>query len=194
MMHGMQPSRIVPWKKVGAPQVLAAGYGKSFTKQDFIDHTGASTDFYFFDQPSWSVVLAITKEGNVLNVSQFKQGAEDILLELPGGQANFSGEDPAEVLKRELLEETGYAAEKVTALGWGYMNSRNSHTKFFCFLATGCEKINTQHLDDTEQIEVSERPLAEWLRMMAAGEVTSLDACLTTVRALPHLGYVIAPK
>ena len=89
---------IIPWKKVGAPSVLASGYGKSFTKQDFIDHTGKSTDFYFFDQPSWSVVLAVTKAGTVLTVRQFKQGAESVLEELPGGQSNFKGEDPAEVL------------------------------------------------------------------------------------------------
>lgn len=185
---------IIPWKKVGSPAVLASGYGKSFTKQDFTDHTGQPTDFYFFDQPSWSVVLAVTKAGTVLTVRQFKQGAESVLEELPGGQANFAGEDPAEVLKRELLEETGYKAETVTALGWGFMNSRNSHTKFFCFLAEGCEKIADQHLDGTEQIAVSERPLAEWLRMLAGGEVTSLDACLTTVRALARLGYGVAPK
>ena len=192
-MQGMdQP--IVPWKKVGEPSVLASGYGKSFTKQDFIDHTGKPTDFYFFDQPSWAVVLAVTKGGAVLNVRQFKQGAEDVLLELPGGQANFAGEDPAAVMRRELLEETGYQSEKITPLGWGFMNSRNSHTKFFCFLAEGCEKVADVHLDTTEQIEVSERPLTEWLRMVAEGEVTSLDACLTTVRALSHLGFGITAK
>ena len=191
MMHGMSDSPIVPWKKIGAPHVLASGYGKNFTKQDFIDHAGKTTDFYFFDQPSWSVVLAITKNGNVLTVRQFKQGAESVLEELPGGQANFAGEDSAEVIRCELAEETGYVPEKVTALGWGFMNSRNSHTKFFCFLATGCEKKTEAHLDDTEQIEVSERPLAEWLRMVASGEVTSLDGVLTTVRALSCLGYGI---
>lgn len=185
---------IIPWKKVGEPVVLASGYGKSFTKQDFIDHAGKPTDFYFFDQPSWSVVLAVTKAGTVLTVRQFKQGAESVLEELPGGQANFADEDPAEVLKRELLEETGYKAEKVTALGWGFMNSRNSHTKFFCFLAEGCERAVDQHLDSTEQIYVSERPLTEWLRMVVVGEVTSLDACLTTVRALPYLGFRITAK
>ena len=82
----------------------------------------------------------------------------------------------------------------MTSLGWGFMNSRNSHTKFFCFLAEGCEKVAGQHLDHTEQICVSERPLSEWLQMVAAGEVTSLDACLTTVRALSHLGFRIATE
>jgi len=185
---------IIPWKRVGEPHILASGYGKSFMRQDFIDHVGNPTDFYFFDQPSWSVVLAITKSGTMLTVRQFKQGAEAILEELPGGQANFAGEDPAEVIQRELFEETGYRAEKVTALGSGYMNSRNSHTQFFCFLAEGCEKTADQNLDFTEQIIIAERPLTEWLSMMAEGAVTSLDACLTTVRALSHLGFTITQK
>ena len=187
----MRTMVIIPWKKVGDPVILAKGYGKSFSKQDFIDHVGKTTDFYFFDQPSWSVVLAITSDNMVLTVRQFKQGAEDILEELPGGQVNFENEDLTEVIRRELLEETGYDSKKITPLGWGFMNSRNSHTKFFCFLAEECAKIAEPHLDGTEQIEVSTRPLADWLRMVAEGEVTSLDACLTTVRALSHLGLRI---
>ncbi len=187
----IQHMDIIPWKKVGEPSVLASGYGKSFTKQDFIDHTGKATDFYFFDQPSWAVVLAVTKGGNVLNVRQFKQGADDILLELPGGQANFAGEDPAAVMRRELLEETGYQSEKITPLGWGFMNSRNSHTKFFCFLAEGCEKVADPHLDKNEQLDVFERPLTEWIRMVEVGEIISWDSCITTMRSLSHLGFRI---
>lgn len=194
MIHGMQSSSIIPWKKVGVPTVLAKGYGKSFTKQDFIDHAGKPTDFYFFDQPSWAVVLAITKGGAVLNVRQFKQGAEDILLELPGGQANFADEDPSVVMRRELFEETGYRPKTVTPLGWGWMNSRNSHTKFFCFLAEGCEKIAVPNLDAIEQIEVSECSLAEWLRMVTDTEIISWDSCFTTMRALSYLGFHVVAQ
>jgi hypothetical protein len=71
------------------------------------------------------------------------------------------------------------------------MNSRNSHTKFFCFLADGCEKKVDQVLDGTEEIVLAERPLADWISMVASGEVMSLDACLTTVRALNYLGLSI---
>ena len=185
---------LVPWKKTGDPQVLAKGYGKSFTKQDFLDHAGKPTDFYFFDQPSWSVILALTEDGNVLTVRQFKQGAEEIIEELPGGQANFAGEDPAAVIRRELLEETGYSSDDVAFLGWDWMNSRNSHTKFFGFLAKGCRKTASPHLDPSEQMEIAERPLAEWMKMAFGDRTVGWGSSLLTLWALPSLNFTIREK
>lgn len=185
---------IVPWKKIGQPEVLASGYGKSFARQIFEDHNGKATDFYFFEQPAWSIVLALTKQNTVLTITQFKQGAEAVLEELVGGQADFTHEDPEEVIRRELREETGFTPEEVISLGWGWMNSRNSHTKFYCFLATGCVKTGDNHLDESEQLELKERPLEDWLRLVFDGKIVGWDSCFTTMRALPFLNREVREK
>lgn len=178
---------LIPWKKIGEPEILAQGFGKSFSKQQFIDHNGEKTDFFFYDQPEWSIALPITKEGNVITVLQYKQGADAIMEELPGGTANFNKELPEIVIKREILEETGYQPEKIIFIGSGFTNSRNSHTRYFQFLALGCTKISSPNLDSSEQIEVKETPLKEWLEKATKDESIQWDSCVATVRALPHL-------
>lgn len=182
---------ILPWVKIGEPVTLAEGYGKRLDKQRFRDHNGNETDFFFIEQPSWSAVLPITEEGNVLLVRQYKQGSGRIMDETPGGNADFKAESPEAVIKRELMEETGYEPQKIISLGSGFINSRNSTTKFYSFLATGCKKIGAPKLDKSEQIELLEIPLNEWMDFMLKGESDQWDACLTFLRALPHLSLKI---
>lgn len=178
---------ITPWEKVGESKTLAEGFGKKLVQQQFSDHKKRPVDFYFAEAPSWSVVLPITTEGNVLLVRQFKQGSESIEEELPGGTADFVGETPETIMRRELREETGFESETVVALGSGWANSRNAHTQFFCFLATGCKRMGDLSLDVEEQVEIIEIPLEEWIARAMKGELVGWDGCITTLRALPYL-------
>lgn len=179
---------IFPWEKIGEPEIIAKGFGKSFSKQQFRNHQGKIENFFFFDQPSWSVVLPITEKGNVLVIRQFKQGAEMVMEELPGGVADFKKEPPELVMRRELLEETGYEPGKIISLGTEWMNSRSSRTICYCFLATGCKRVSHPKLDHQEEIEVIERPLKEWINLVFSRETGGWDACTLAAKALPHLG------
>jgi len=176
------------WKKVGEAKILSQGFGKTFSKQQFLDHRGSETDFYFFDQPDWSVVLPLTKDGRVLLVRQYKQGAEEILEELPGGTADFKNELPEEVIRRELNEELGCAPGKIISLGNVRMNSRNSHTTAHCFLALYCTQVEASHPDPEEEIEMHALPLDAWLdRVFTEPTRVEWDSVVVTLRALPHL-------
>ncbi|MGV2802631.1 NUDIX domain-containing protein [Clostridium perfringens] len=61
-------------------------------------------------------VLAFNEKGNILMVEQFRKPFNRIFLELPAGKV-----DKEEILEkaalRELKEETGYSANKITYLG-----------------------------------------------------------------------------
>ncbi|MBI2436369.1 MAG: NUDIX hydrolase [Candidatus Magasanikbacteria bacterium] len=180
---------------MGKPTKLAGKFGKSLTSQMFLNpKTGEEEEFVLFEQRPWSVVLAITEDGQVLMVREYKQGRDGIEWELPAGTANFADEAPETVMRRELREETGYEAGKVTYLGHGWMSSRNSPTQFHCFLATGCELVGEQQLDSGEDIERGLVKVDEWLRMVVAGEINEPSAVMTTMRALAHLGVCITTK
>ena len=184
---------IIRWRRIGKPEVIAEGFGKRFVRQRFIDHHSEPTDFFFLDQEPWSVVLPITSDGNVILVRHYKQGADIVIEELPGGTADFRGERPEAIMRREFREETGYEPGEVIALGSGWINSRNSTTPFYCFLARECRKVGPAHLDRSEQEEVIEMPLGEWVGLMLKGEWVQWDAYVTMIRALPHLGIDLAP-
>lgn len=179
---------IVPWKKIGDQEVLAEGFGKTFTRQRFRDHNDTETEFFFFDQPSWSVILPVTTEGEVIIVRQFKQGVEAILEELPGGTAHGK-ERAIDVIQRELKEETGYEAGTIISLGDTPMNSRNSRTRAHYFLGVECTKTVLPSPDSNEQIEIYTVPLEEWVRRVFTTTEVQWDSVVVTLRALPHLGY-----
>src|SRR5581483_11607058 len=144
---------IVPWEEMSEAKTLAEGYGKRFDVRKLKDHNGRIVDFFYFERPDWSVVLPVTKEGNVVLIRQYKQGSGKTEEELPGGNADFSNEPPEEVARREFREETGYEAGEVIYLGSSNVDSRSSHSKLHCFLAKGCVKAGEPILDENEQIE-----------------------------------------
>jgi ADP-ribose pyrophosphatase len=67
--------------------------------------------------PGACAVVALTSEGEVLLVRQFREAVRESLLEIPAGIFDIDREDPAACAARELLEETGYRASSIRVLG-----------------------------------------------------------------------------
>ena len=133
------------------------------------DHVG---EFEVLQQPDVVCILPLTAEGRVVLTRQYRPGPERVLLELPGGVME-TGETPLEAAARELLEETGCTGELhhlSSGVGGPYTTLRRHH-----FVATGCQRISAQHLDETEFIEVVELPLNELRQRLRAGELWNTD-------------------
>ncbi len=188
----MTERALKPWTKVGEAIRLAGKFGKYLISQGFENPvTGTVEDFILYGQRDWSIVLAVTEENQVLTVRQFKQGCDKFIVELPAGTADFTGETPEEVMKRELLQETGFVSTKITYLGSFWIASRSSPTRFHSFLATGCRKIQQAKYDVNEEIEAREIPLGVWLAQIQDNQIDEPSSIVTTHKALSHLGYQI---
>ena len=109
--------------------------------------------FYVNEYPDWVNAFALTKEGKVIMVRQYRHGIGTIETELPGGVVE-DGESLEEGVKRETLEETGYSFDKVEYLGKISANPSTTNNFMHMFLATGGEKVAEQNLDDSEEVEV----------------------------------------
>ena len=109
--------------------------------------------FYVNEYPDWVNAFALTKEGKVIMVRQYRHGINSIETELPGGVVE-DGETWQEGVKRETLEETGYTFDKVEYLGKISANPSTTNNFMHMFLATGGEKVADQDLDDSEEVEV----------------------------------------
>src|ERR1700754_193321 len=64
-------------------------------------------DYYVLEYPNWVNAVALTEEGKVILVQQYRHAAGIVSTELPGGVIE-KGESAEDGLRRELLEETGY--------------------------------------------------------------------------------------
>jgi ADP-ribose diphosphatase len=118
---------------------------------------------------SWANVVALTKNGDVVLVKQYRHGVCESLLEFPGGVVE-DDEDPIEGAKRELLEETGYSSSTLIQVGQFYPNPALQTNTLHCFLALDAEKVGEQNLDAGEDIEVHLVPLDELVVMTKRGE------------------------
>ncbi|MBD0368225.1 MAG: NUDIX hydrolase [Flavisolibacter sp.] len=109
--------------------------------------------FYINEYPDWVNGLALTKEGKVLLVKQYRHGIGEESIELPGGVVD-PGESVQKALQRELLEETGYHFDQFTYLGKISANPSTTNNYMHMFLAVEGEKVAEQSLDETEDLEV----------------------------------------
>lgn len=109
--------------------------------------------FYVNEYPDWVNAFALTKEGKVIMVRQYRHGIDSIETELPGGVIE-DGETWQEGVRRETLEETGYTFDHIEYLGKISANPSTTNNFMHMFLATGGVKVAEQKLDESEDIEV----------------------------------------
>ena len=79
-------------------------------------------------------------------------------------------EDPAACASRELIEETGYQAATVKALGWFYTTPGLTDEQMHVFAATGLTHVG-QRLEEDESIEVLVVPAGEAMVMVREGAI-----------------------
>ncbi|OLY92902.1 8-oxo-dGTP pyrophosphatase MutT, NUDIX family [Cnuella takakiae] len=116
--------------------------------------------FYVNEYPDWVNVFALTDEGKVIMVKQYRHGAGAESIELPGGVAE-KGEEMMEACKRELMEETGYACTDWEYLGKISANPSTTNNYMHMFLARNGKKVAPQNLDAEEELEVMELTIEE---------------------------------
>jgi len=110
-------------------------------------------EYYVLEYPDWVNMVALTTENRFILVRQYRHGVREDVLEIPGGVID-PGEIPEEAARREMLEETGFSFQTIELLASLYPNPATSNNRTFTYLLTGGLKVQDQHLDEQEEIEV----------------------------------------
>ena len=127
--------------------------------------------FHVIEQPDWVTAIAITGEGNIVLVEEYRHGAREVVVELPSGIQDGPGE-PVDQIRRELLEETGFASDEWHLLGAFFANAPRLNNRVHCFVALDARKVTEPELDDGEVIVAHEVPFATFLEELRDGRRT----------------------
>jgi ADP-ribose pyrophosphatase len=175
---------IKPWK------VLETSYFRPRFRIDKCElPNGNLLDAAILEFRSWANVVALTENGEVVLVKQYRHGVCEALLEFPGGVVE-DDENPIEGAKRELLEETGYSASTLIQVGQLYPNPALQTNTLHCFLALDAEKAGEQNLDAGEDIEVHLVPMDELVEMAKHGEFRHGLMTAVLFFALAYMGRI----
>ncbi len=121
------------------------------------------------DHPGGVGVIALTDDGKILMVRQYRKPIEKDIWEIPAGKLDL-GEDPKTCGIRELEEETGYMAKEIISLGYIYPSPGFANEVTHIFFAKGLAK-GTTNLDEDEFLDVQEFTIEEVRNMILNNEI-----------------------
>lgn len=158
------------WKKISSKEIADCRVFR--VREDFCRREGdrAETKFFVIENPNWVNIIALTKDKRVVLIEQYRQGTEEVVLEIPGGMVD-ENESPEATAKRELLEETGFSAREMILLGKTRPNPAIQNNSLYHFLAVDCEKSGETSFDEHENIETKLVSPDEIENLIASGKI-----------------------
>lgn len=120
--------------------------------------------------PGAVVILPILSDGRILLIRNRRYSLGGlILIELPAGTLE-KNEDPMNCAGRELLEETGYLADRLEPIGNFFSSPGILTEKLYAFAAYDLEKQTTA-LEEGEEIELQPAMLEDAIAMIKEGRI-----------------------
>ena len=128
-------------------------------------------------------MVPVDDEGNVLLVRQYRKPIESSVLEVPAGGVE-SGEVSEDTVIRELQEEVGYTADRITHLASFWVAPGWATERMHAYLATGLRPSKLS-ADDDENILVVRLPFEQAVSMIQTGEIHDGKTIASLLMARP---------
>ena len=150
--------------------------------REIIEHNGGA------------VLAAVTGEGRLVMVRQYRKPAGRVMLEVPAGKID-PGESAEAAAKRELKEETGYTAGKIKFLMQFYPSVGYSEEILYLYLCTDLTPGET-NFDENEAIDIEEYEINRLHKMVMDGDVQDAKTIIAimTVKNLLEEGKLEAGR
>ncbi|TDQ72297.1 NUDIX hydrolase [Sphingobacterium yanglingense] len=158
------------WKLLDSKYIIQRPWATLRVDKLELPNGNIKDEYYVLEYPTWVNMVGVTVEGTILFVRQYRHGANELMLELPAGVVE-EGEDPQDAAVREMLEETGYAFDRMEVICELYANPATSGNLTYAYLLQGGRQVQEQDLDDSEDIEVVEMAIEEAKRYLFENKI-----------------------
>ena len=132
------------------------------------------------EHPGGVAVLPLEADGTVWCVRQYRYPFSELLLEVPAGKLE-PGEEPEQAARRELSEETGLDAGKLTYLGRHYCSPGYNSEVLHIYLAQDL-RHGKSHPDAGEFLAVEKHSLRELTDLALAGELPDTKTVVAVLK------------
>lgn len=160
-------------KRLGESDIYSNPYLKVVEQR--YRHGDKDYCYYVKHEPDFAICGAITEDGEILMVRQFRPGPDRYVYDMPGGMID-EGDSPLETVRKELMEETGYAGDFME-LTTTYVTAYSTAKKHI-YLATNCRKVQPPEEDPNMVAEPVLLSGADFAKLLASGELVDLDCAL----------------
>lgn len=134
---------------------------------------GETFERTYVGTPGAVATVAVTDDGRVLLVSQYRAAIGGTVVEIPAGMRDIEGEDPAVTAVRELKEETGFVATRIEFLGTCLSSPGVTDSSVDVYLATGLAAGEPEpHGPEEDSMTLELVPFAEALARLDSGLIT----------------------
>ena len=175
-----------PWKTLSSREIYQNPW--THVREDMVQLPDGRTTIYGVVTFGECVgTLPLADDGRVLLVRQYRYVQGAVTWEMPTGGVK-AGETLEDAARRELLEEGGLQAARLSHLSTYHTSKSVVRETAHLYLAEGLEPIETHQRDETEFIATAWKPFAEVLEMVLANEIVDSMTVIAVLTAARRLG------
>lgn len=166
----------VPLPEIKTSQIVHSGFFDLKVDELQIPN-GPKRDYtVLMTKCSAAVVLAETDDGKLIILKEYRHPVRHWLLSCPGGRLD-AGESPIDGAKRELLEETGYAAEEFIYMNALYPLPAVCDQQLHYVLAKKAKLVQLTQHEPMELIQTELMTYSELIEQISSGALTDGNLC-----------------
>ena len=183
----MSEQRLRPWRVLASTYRVDSPFLRLRVDRVELPSGVVVDDYFVRESRGFAVVFALTRDGRVVLVRQYKHGVGEVVTELPAGALD-PGESPAACAARELAEETGYTGAAPEPVRTFIIDPTNAAGHFHLFVVRDAERTREPDLDLTEEIDVMLVSIDDVRAMAYDGRIASGSQVAAALVALTYLG------
>ena len=144
--------------------------------------SGGTSDYAYLERADAVIIVPVTSKGEVVLLEQYRYPVNAWCLEVPAGGTHDTGDAALEeVVRKELKEEIGGTAAKLTYVTFFYSANAFSNEKCHVFLAEGVELEKKPQREESEAIRMRLVPVARALALAREGKMKTGPCALAVL-------------
>jgi ADP-ribose pyrophosphatase len=168
--EGSVPSPLVPSITTLSSREVYRNHWMRVREDEILRSNGKKGIYGVVEKDVAAIIIPMDGD-RIWLVEQYRYTIQERAVELPQGGWEMAVEDPEELARGELKEETGLHAEQMTHLGHLWVAYGFTHQKQHVYLATGLTHAEKDPDEEEHDIVLRNMTVAEFERMMLEGEV-----------------------